>query len=217
MTTEDTTLETESKQLTETIVKGDGENAARLAEQMGKKGSQANDVVDTISDAMNIVSDLHEVQRYSLEQVENSERAANKALEVLRPRIRVEQQRISGRVMVTSLQGDPHTFDKTLLMTMLEIGGFSALDGGADLSPDDIATKVSRAKPDILAVPLVTSTAVESLVRAKSLLDNQGLKTKIVAYGRGITSLPETGIFNAVEEDSLGALSKIAEILLESS
>ncbi len=217
MTTENTTLETKAKLLTDTIVKGDIENAARLAEQIGKKGSHANEVVDTISDAMNIVADLHEVQRYSLEQVESSERAANKALEVIRPRIRVEQQRISGRVMVISLQGDPHKFDKTLLMTMLEIGGFSALDGGADLSADDIASKVSRAKPDILAVSLVTSTAVESLVKAKSLLDNQGLKTKIVAYGRGVTSVAETGIFTAVEEDSLGALSKIAEILLESS
>lgn len=217
MTTEESTLEDRSKQLTEMILKGDTENAARLASQIGQIGTGANDVVDTISDAMNIVADLHELERYSSNQVENSERAADKALEAVRPKIKVEQRRISGRVMVTSLEGDPHNFDKTLLLTMLQIGGFSALDGGADLSVDQVAKKVAQLRPDILAVPLVTARAVDNLVKAKSRIDMEGSKTKIVAYGRGVTSLPDTARFNAVEEDSISVLSKIAEILLQTS
>src|SRR5713226_529643 len=96
MTTEESIVEERSKQLTEMILKGDSENAAKIAGQIGQWGTGANDVVDTISDAMNIVADLHELERYSLDQVENSERAADKALEVVRPRIKVEQRRISG-------------------------------------------------------------------------------------------------------------------------
>lgn len=217
MTTEESMVEDRSKELTEMILKGDIENAAKLAGQIGRGGTGANDVVDTISDAMNIVADLHELERYSLDEVENSERAADKALEVVRPRIKVEQRRISGSVMVSSLEGDPHNFDKTLLLTMLEIGGFSALDGGVDLSVDQIVRKVSKTQPDVLAVPLVTSKAIDALVQAKSRITMEGSKTKIVAYGRGVTSLPDTGGFHAAEEDSLSALSKIAEILLQNS
>ncbi len=214
MTTEiPTTSDELAKRLTEMILKGDHENAAKLAGEIAHKETETNEVVDAISDAMNIVVDLHEVERYSLAQVENSERAAEGALQAIRPRIRVEQRRISGKVMVTSFHGDPHSFDKTLLLTMLEMGGFSALDGGAELSPEEVAEKVSQTRPDILAVPLVTSAAVKGLIDAKTLMSDLGLKTRIVAYGRGVTRLPKTGEFSAVE-DPLGALSKIAEILL---
>ena len=116
--------------------------------------------------------------------------------------------------MVASLHGDPHGFDKTLLLTMLEVGGFSALDGGAELSPEEVADRVLATRPDVLAVPLISPAAVKGLIDVKTLMSDLGLKTRIVAYGRGAGSLPRTGEFNAVEEDSLSALSKIAEILL---
>jgi hypothetical protein len=69
-------------------------------------------------------------------------------------------------------------------------------------------------RPDVLAVPLVSPAAVKGLIDVKTLLSDLGLKTRIVAYGRGVTGLPRTAEFSAVEEDSLSALSKIAEILL---
>jgi methanogenic corrinoid protein MtbC1 len=203
-----------SKQLTEVILKGDEVDAARIAKELAQGRIETNDVVDTISETMNIVADLHEVERYTPEQVAGCERAAEKALDAIRPRIWLEQKRISGRVMVTSLKGDPHSFDKTLLLAMLEIGGMSALDGGEELSPEDVMKKVSTIKPDVLAIPLVTSIAAQGLMDTKSRLDKSGLKTRIVAYGRGATSLPAEAAPVAREDDSLSALSKIAEILL---
>lgn len=207
-------LDEASKRLTEVILKGNEKDAARIALELAHGKTETNDVVDAISETMNIVADLHEVERYTQEQVSGCERAAEKALDAIRPRIRLEQKRISGKVMVTSLRGDPHTFDKTLLLTMLEIGGISALDGGEGLSPEDITKKVSAIKPDVVAIPLVTSSAAQNLLDTKSRIDSSGAKTMIVAYGRGTTSLPAS-ISNVLRgEDSLSALSKIAEILL---
>lgn len=204
----------QSKRLTEVILKGDESGAAKIAGELVHGRTEANEVLDTISETMNIVADLHEVERYTPEQVADCERAAEKALDAIRPKIRLEEKRISGRVMVTSLRGDPHNFDKTLLLTMLEIGGISAVDGGEELSPEDIAKKVSSHKPDILAIPLITTSAAQGLIDTKSRLDSSGAKTRIVAYGRGTTNLPGESGITAKEEDSLSALSKIAEILL---
>ncbi|MBO0888830.1 B12-binding domain-containing protein, partial [Candidatus Bathyarchaeota archaeon] len=190
MTTSSTSVSSEqSKRLTEVILKGDEVDAARIARELTHGRSEANDVLDTISETMNIVADLHEVERYTPEQVAGCERAAEKALDAIRPRIRLEQKRISGRVMVTSLKGDPHSFDKTLLLTMLEIGGISALDGGEELTPEDVSKKVASIKPDVLAIPLVTGSAAESLMDTKSRLDSSGTKIRIVAYGRGVANL----------------------------
>src|SRR5207249_10620748 len=215
MTTDDTpTLNETSKRLTEVILKGDDQDAARIAGEIASGRAETNDVVDTISETMNIVSDLHEVERYTVQQVESCERAAERALNAIRPRLKVEQRRISGRVMVTSLHGDPHTFDKTLLLTMLEMGGFSALDGGEELSPEDIVRNVKAVKPDVIAIPLVTASAVNNLLRTRSLLANSGAKTKLVTYGRGVAKLPVDSQLSAVEEDSLSILSRIAEILI---
>jgi methanogenic corrinoid protein MtbC1 len=215
MTTDETAILNEpSKRLTEVILKGDDQDAARIAEEIARGKTQTNELVDTISETMNIVADLHEVDRYSVQQVENCERAAESALNAIRPRLRVEQRRISGRVMVTSLHGDPHTFDKTLLLTMLEMGGFSALDGGEELSPEEVVRNVKALKPDVLAIPLVTTSAVNDLLRTRSLLANSGVKTKLVTYGRGVTKLPTDSQISAMEEDSLSILSRIAEILI---
>ncbi len=203
-----------TKRLTELILKGDENGAGESAREMSTRSSDANDVVDTISDAMNIVADLHEVESYSSKQVEDCERAAEMALEAVRPRIRVEQTKISGRVMVTSLQGDPHSFDKTLLMTMLEIGGFTALDGGTDLSPSELVEKIIEMKPDVVAVPLVTSTAAKNLLETSSLIAPGSARPHMVAYGRGVSGLNSQPGLGAVE-DTLGALSKITEMLMK--
>src|SRR6266516_909294 len=126
----------QSKRLTEAILRGDEIDAARIAGELASGRTETNDVVDTISETMNIVADLHEVERYTPEQVAGCERAAEKALDALRPRLTLEPRRIPGRVMVASLKGDPHAFDKTLLLTMLEVGGISSLDGGEEISPE---------------------------------------------------------------------------------
>ncbi|MEK6919880.1 MAG: B12-binding domain-containing protein [Thermoproteota archaeon] len=206
--------ETETKHLTEVILKGDEEQAARSAEEMSRERSEVNDLVDAISDAMNIVADLHEVGRYSVEQVERCEKAAERALTALRPKIRVEQTRISGRVMVASLKDDPHSFDKTLLMAMLEIGGFTPLDGGSDMSPQEIVQKVDELDPDILAVPLVTESAAKNLLETSHLISSNRIKPHIVVYGRGASSLSRQEGFGIVEEDSISVLSRIAELLI---
>lgn len=207
-------LDEQAKRLTDVILKGDERDAARIASELAYGTAQTNNVVDAISETMNIVADLHEVERYTSEQVARCELAAEKALDAIRPRMRLEQRRISGKVMVSSLKGDPHTFDKTLLLAMLESGGISALDGGEELSPEDIMRKVSAMKPDILAIPIITSKAAQSLMDTKSKLERSGTKTEIVAYGRGTTSLPAEASHVVRGEDSLSALSKIAEILL---
>jgi len=85
--------------------------------------------------------------------------------------------------MVTSLHGDPHTFDKTLLLTMLEMGGFSAMDGGEELSPEEVVRNVKRLKPDVLAIPLVTVSALNDLLRTRSLLAIRALRPSLSRMG----------------------------------
>ncbi len=182
--------EKDERRLAELILKGDSAQAAESARQLLLHQHDANDVVDTIADAMNI------------------------AAEAIRPEIRVEQTRISGRVMVTSLKGDPHNFDRTILLAMLEIGGFTPLDGGGGLTPAEAVAKASVLRPDILAVPLVTPMAAKNLVETNSLIKPRMSKLRIVAYGRGAKELAGHAGFEAVEEDSLAALSRITELLL---
>ena len=215
MTTDETPrIDDPSKRLTEMILKGEDQESARIASEIVGGRSETNDIVDAISETMNIVADLHEVERYTVQQVESCERAAESALNAIRPGLKVEQRRISGKVMVTSLHGDPHRFEKTLLLTMLVMGGFSALDGGEELSPEEVVRNVKNLKPDVLAIPLVTTSAVNDLLRTRSLLANSGVKTKLVTYGRGVAKLPSDSQLSAMEEDSLSILSRIAEILI---
>src|SRR2546428_777477 len=85
---------------------------------------------------------------------------------------------------------------------------------GEELSPEGVVRNHKNLKPDVLAIPLVTTSAVNDLLRTRSLLANSGVKTKLVTYGRGVAKLPSDSQLSAMEEDSLSILSRIAEILI---
>src|SRR5438874_10966306 len=88
-----------SKQLTELILQGDHQNAARVAVEIVTKSGSANDVVDTISDAMNIVSDLHEMERNGVAEVEKCESEAEKSLADDRAWSKIGRRKLKGRFM----------------------------------------------------------------------------------------------------------------------
>src|SRR5256886_16711709 len=100
-TDENPTIDEPSKRLTEMILKGEDQESARIAAEIVGGRLETNDIVDAICETMNIVADLHEVERYTVQQVQGCERAAESALNAIMPGLQVEQGRSYGNVMVT--------------------------------------------------------------------------------------------------------------------
>jgi len=217
--TTDQTSEAESEvtkesALIQTILRGDEENAVKLASELSRDKHESNDVIDTISEAMNIATDLHEVEKYSEEQVEKSEKAAESALEAVKGKIRVEQKRIHGRVMVASLAADPHSFECTLMLTMLKACGFTPVDGGSELTPKQLTAAIKSQKPDVLAMPILTQAAADELREIVSLIAVGKPRPGIVVFGRGAANLSTGEGLHSIQHDSLGAMSKVTELLI---
>src|SRR5713101_5688607 len=218
MSTEETSAPepelTKESALVQTILKGDEENAVKIASEMSRDKHESNDVIDTISEAMNIATDLHEVEKYSDEQVEKSEKAAVSALEAAKGKIRVEQKRIHGRVMVASLAADPHSFECTLMLTMLKASGFTPVNGGSELTPKQLTEAVKAQKPDVLAMPIITQAAADQLREIVPALSPGKHSLGIVVFGRGADNLSTGEGLRSVEQDSLGAMSRVTELLI---
>src|SRR5436853_7045784 len=100
-TDETSTIDEPSKRLTEMILKGEDQESARIAAEIVGGRSETNDIMEAITETMNIVADLHEVERYTGQQVESCETAAESTLNAIRTGIKVEQRRISGKAMET--------------------------------------------------------------------------------------------------------------------
>jgi len=148
--------------------------------------------------------------------VEKSERAAEKALDAVKGKIRVEQKRIHGKVMVASMTGDPHSFEHTLMLTMLKACGFTPLDGGADLSPAQLVEAVRSHKPDVLAIPLLTTAALGQFRTSVQILGSDKKRAVgIVAFGKATGKIGLAEKLGIVEPNSLGAVSRITELLIE--
>ncbi len=205
---------TKESALIQTILKGEKENAVKLASELSRDKHESNDVIDTISEAMNIATDLHEVEKYSEEQMEKSEKAAESALEAVKGKIRVEQKRIHGRVMVASLAADPHSFECTLMLTMLKACGFTPVDGGSELTPKQLTEAVKSQKPDVLAMPILSQAAADQLREIVPMLSPGKHSLGIVVFGRGADNLSTGEGLRSVEQDSLGAMSKVTELLI---
>src|SRR3989442_12546479 len=107
MTTDETGVAqpevTKESALIQTILKGEKENAVKLASELSRDKHESKDVIDTISEAMNIATDMHEVQKYSEEQMEKSEKAAESQSKDDKWTIRVEQKRLTTRAIMSSV------------------------------------------------------------------------------------------------------------------
>ena len=200
--------------LIESILKGDLTKAAKLAMEMSQVDHESNEVIDAICEAMNIATDLHEVAKYSEEQLEKSERAAESALDAVKGKIKIEQKKLHGRVMVASLVADPHSFERTLMLTMLKACGFTPIDGGTELTPVQLTQAVKSHKPDVLAVPVLTKEAAQQLEEVVPIIRSNGHPPGVVVFGKGAGKLSMPIEHGSVEQDSMGAVSRVTELLI---
>jgi len=129
-------------------------------------------------------------------------------------KIRVEQKRIHGRVMVASLAADPHSFECTLMLTMLKACGFTPVDGGSELTPKQLTAAIKSQKPDVLAMPILTQAAADELREIVSLITLGKPRLGIVVFGRGAANLSTGEGLHSIQQDSLGAMSKVTELLI---
>jgi 5-methyltetrahydrofolate--homocysteine methyltransferase len=117
-------------------------------------------------------------------------RAAQSALDVLRPAISQSGVPPKGKIVFGTIEGDLHDIGKNLVRMVLEAEGFDIIDLGVDVSPAKFQEAAKDKGADVIAISALLTTTMPNIPAVLEALNEGGLRpeVKVMIGGAPITA-----------------------------
>lgn len=144
---------------------------------------------------------FNEGQAY-LPEILIAARAAQSALNVLRPAIAQSGVPAKGKIVFGTIEGDLHDIGKNLVRMVFEGEGFEVTDLGVDVSPAKFQEAAMNTDADIVAISALLTTTMPNILAVIETLKRSNLrpKLKVMIGGAPITE----GFAREVGADGFG-------------
>jgi 5-methyltetrahydrofolate--homocysteine methyltransferase len=116
-------------------------------------------------------------------------RAAQAALNVLRPAIAQSGEPAKGKIVFGTIEGDLHDIGKNLVRMVLEGEGFEVTDLGVDVSPAQFLEAVKDKAANIVAISALLTTTMPNIPAVLEVLKQNDLRpqVKVMIGGAPVT------------------------------
>jgi 5-methyltetrahydrofolate--homocysteine methyltransferase len=116
-------------------------------------------------------------------------KAMGSGVELVKPLLSEADMPAEGKVLIGTVEGDLHDIGKNLVAMMMEGVGFTVVDLGVDISPEDFVEAVKLHKPDILGMSALLTTTMPGMEDTIEALEEEGLRdqVKIIIGGAPIS------------------------------
>ena len=207
------------KEMAQSIIDGESEQAVALAE---KSIELKMHPLDTITKGfvvgVNYIGDQFGKGEAFLPELVMAGEAMKAAVAVLEPELLKlgESRELMGRVVLATVEGDIHEIGKTLVGTMLSASGFEVFDIGVDAPAEKIIGKALEVNADIIGMSALLTTTMVRQRQVIEELDKEGLRPriKVMVGGAPITKdWAEKIKADGTSEDAVGAV-KLAKQLV---
>jgi corrinoid protein of di/trimethylamine methyltransferase len=206
------------EKLAQTVIDGEPEDAAELAQQALDQGLDALDCINRgLSPGIDRVGELFATGEYYLPDLILGGDAMKAALEILEPALAGDQSReILGRVVLGTVEGDLHEIGKTLVGTMLTANGFEVIDIGVDQPASEFVAAVKEHEATLVGASALLTTTMQHQQEVVEALKEAGLsgQVKVMIGGAPITEgwAKEIGA-DGYAEDAIGAVAVAKELV----
>ncbi len=154
----------------EAILNGNIDQAKVLAQRTLEEKLDLNDAIDAFSLAIREAGDLFEEGEFFLPELMRSAEAMKAAMNIFEPILKEgKEDRILGRVVIGTIEGDIHDIGKTLVAAMLSAEGFDVHDLGADVPVQTFIEKALEVDANIICISALLTT---TMLGQKKLIDN---------------------------------------------
>jgi corrinoid protein of di/trimethylamine methyltransferase len=208
-------------QLTTAIVEGEPEQALDLAQKALAAGLEPMAIIDgALVPGMQIVGEKFECGDYFLPNLIFSANSMQEAMKVLEPELRIRQQevRTAGKVVICTVHGDIHEIGKSLVATMLSANGFQVFDLGVDVPTETLVAKVKETGANLVGLSSLLTTTMSVQAEVIEALKQAGLRdqVKVMVGGAPVTrSWAEEIGADGYAEDAIGAVEVARGLMRE--
>jgi len=113
--------------------------------------------------------------------------AINDCMDVIKPKLKEENHKSPGKVLIGTPEGDLHDIGKSLVIALLQGQGFEVVDLGVDVPPEKFVEVAKNENPDIIGISGLLTVTISKMTETVTMLKRKGIKAKIVVGG-GILS-----------------------------
>ncbi len=145
--------------------------------------------------ALDDVGAAYEAGKLFLPQLISSAEAAKAAFAVVAQHLPKDRES-KGKVVLATVQGDVHDIGKNIVKVVIESYGWSVVDLGKDVSPEDVVKAVNDHDPFAVGLSALMTTTVPSMEKTISMLKESGCRAKIFVGG---------AVLNRETADRIGA------------
>ncbi|MBE6595387.1 MAG: homocysteine methyltransferase [Ruminococcaceae bacterium] len=208
------TVSENASRLQEAVVKGLRERAAALTAELIKTEPPLSLVERELIPALNEVGVGFEEKRVFLPQLLMSAEAAKAAFEVIKSAVSGGTQRNGKTVILATVKGDIHDIGKNIVRLLLENYGFSVVDLGKDVSPEEIAREAVRLHAPLVGLSALMTTTVPAMAETIALLRTEAPWCRVMVGGAVLTQEYADSIgADRYAHDAMGAVRYAEELL----
>jgi len=182
------------EQISQAVIDGDDAASAEKTRLALESGTDPLLILNTgLMAGAEVVGKRFEQGEYFLPELLLTARALKSAMEVIKPAL-LEQQsmgvgRVSGKIIVATIQTDIHDIGKNIVASLLTASGYDVTDMGVDVPLKIIVDKAEEIGADVIAVSCLLTTSMPYMKDLIELLKGRGVRSKykVLVGGASVT------------------------------
>jgi methanogenic corrinoid protein MtbC1 len=187
-------IEQRLQQLTNAVLAGKADEVRQATYAALARGGTDKDVLDAVTEAVNIIVDLHDVGEYDSNRLISAENAVGSCLQVLEDRLTASQGRFNVRATVGPLGLKAGGLLSLAVSAVLRSIGLEAINLSKTQTPLDLLRNSEELRAD-LVIPLLAREDIGAQLQAfLREMERGGFKTKLEIIPV-VLGLPDTTEF----------------------
>ena len=176
------------KEIHASVVEYDEEKTAELCEKALQIGIPPYDaIMQGLASGMDEVGSLYEQKEYFVPELLLCSDAMYAGLDVLRPHVKVNEQKSAGKIVMGVVEGDIHDIGKSLVKTMFEAAGWDIWDLGKDVKLGRFVEALKDTSADVVAISALMTTSMMAMPKVIGMLKAEKPDVIILVGGAPMT------------------------------
>ena len=168
------------RRIMEAVEDGEREEVVDLVEEALEDEADPAEIMNKgLIAGMNSVGEMFKEGEMFVPEVLMSANAMDAGMELIKPYLKQDDIKKSGKVLFCTVEGDLHDIGKKLCVMMLEGAGYEVIDLGVDISVPKIMDAVREHEPDIIALSAMLTTTMATTDQTMDTLRENDMLDKV--------------------------------------